>query len=106
MMKPSQFAVELGIIWNRFAPELTFGVFINKFEKYLLTLDVNPLKISNGAYLNLLKIFYEARHGLSRRVCKVFLNRKRGFNYEENNHSGNSRQKKNECGGASNVYAL
>lgn len=72
MMKPSQFAVELDVIWNRFAPELTFGVFINKFEKYLLTLDVNPLKISNGAYLNLLKIFYEARHDFPEEFAKYF----------------------------------
>lgn len=72
MMKPSQFAVELGVMWNRLAPELTFGVFINKFELYLFTLNVNPLKLSNGAYLNLLKIFYEARRDFPEEFAKYF----------------------------------
>ena len=60
-MKPSRFAVELGIIWNRFAPELTFGVFISKFEKFLLMANIKPLRLSNEEYLHWLKQYYQAR---------------------------------------------
>lgn len=72
MMKPSQFAVELGVLWNRLAPELTFGVFINKFELYLFTLNVSPLELSNGAYISLLEIFYEAKRDFPEEFAKYF----------------------------------
>ena len=72
MMKPSQFAVELGVLWNRLAPEQTFGVFINKFELYLFTLNVSPLELSNGAYISLLEIFYEARRDFPEEFAKYF----------------------------------
>jgi hypothetical protein len=60
-MKPSRFAVEMGVIWNRLAPNLTFSVFINKFEKFLFMANINPLKLSNEEYLYWLKQYYEAR---------------------------------------------
>lgn len=72
MMKPSQFVVELGVIWNRFAPDLTFGVFMNKFELYLFTLNVSLLELSNEDYISLLKIFYEARRDFPEEFAKYF----------------------------------
>jgi hypothetical protein len=60
-MRPSRFAVELGIIWNRFAPDLTFSIFIHKFEQFLSESNINPLKFSNDEYLYWLKRYYQVR---------------------------------------------